>query len=403
MIGLVDLNAFFASIEQMDRPEWRGRPIGVTNGHRGTCLITSSYEARAYGVKTGMRLPEARRLCPGLIQVPSRPHRYTAVSSAIMAALEDITPDIQLFSVDEAFLDLTHCQAYYAAAPEHIGRLIKQSVFGASGLLCSVGLSGDKTTAKWAAKQQKPDGLTVIPPWEAEARLADRPVTDLCGISDGIAAFLAARGVRRCGDMKGIPISAVAQRFGHPGRRLWLMAQGRDPEPVRQDTSPAKSLGHGKVVPPDTRSRALLDIYYLHMAEKLGRRLRRNALAAQTFAISLRTELGGIGGQYRTATPTHDGHAIHRLCDSFLNARWRGEGGFQVQVTALDPRPVHMQGELFCDAPAPGARLNAVMDSINEKFGAYAICRAPLIGRSAAPDVIAPGWRPAGHRESIKY
>lgn len=368
IIALIDMAAFFASVEQMDHPEWRGRPIGVTNGERGTCIITSSYEARAYGVKTGMRVKEAKQLCAGFIQVASRPARYTEVSSAIMAALEDITPDIEIFSVDEAFLDLTHCQSYYNTTAEQIGRLIKQTVFDASGLRCSVGISGDKTTAKWAAKREKV-GLTVVPPWDAEATLANEPVTELCGISDGIGAFLKARGVERCGDMKRIPISAVAQRFGNPGRRLWLMAQGRDPEPVQQETAPAKSLGHGKMIAPDTRDRELLLMYYMHMSEKVGRRLRKNDLEAQTF----------------------------------IDTRWCGQGGFQVQINALDPRPAAQQGDLFATDSTAADGLNATVDAINEKFGVFAVHRAPLVRRTDMPNVISPGWRPSGHRESIDY
>ncbi|HEY9199149.1 MAG TPA: hypothetical protein VIR60_07260 [Gammaproteobacteria bacterium] len=162
-ILLVDMNAFFASIEQRDRPELRGRPIGITNGATGTCIITSSYEARAYGVKTGMRVKEALRLCPEFLQIPARPDLYAAVSTAIMEALTRISPDVEVFSVDEAFLDVTRCQRLLGS-PERIAQRTKQVVWEVSGVACSVGVSGDKTTAKYAAKLQKPDGLIVIPP-----------------------------------------------------------------------------------------------------------------------------------------------------------------------------------------------------------------------------------------------
>ena len=141
-IILVDMNAFFASIEQRDRPEWRGRPVAVTNGLQGTCIITCSYEARAYGVHTGMRLKEARRLCPDLIQSPARPQRYAQVSSAIMTALQDITPLVEVFSVDEAFLDVTACQSLWGSPPR-MAQLAKRKVFEAVGLPCSIGVSGD--------------------------------------------------------------------------------------------------------------------------------------------------------------------------------------------------------------------------------------------------------------------
>ena len=159
-IALVDMNCFFAAVEQLDNAAWRKQPVAVTNGLLGTTIITSSYEARAFGVKTGMRLNKARELCPHLIQAPSRPDRYAALSTKIMAALQQITPDVEIYSVDEAFLDITHCQSLLGK-PYSIGRRIKKAVYDTSGLYCSVGVSGDKTTAKFAAKQHKPDGLKI--------------------------------------------------------------------------------------------------------------------------------------------------------------------------------------------------------------------------------------------------
>lgn len=148
MILLVDMNAFFASVEQLDHPEWQAKPIAITNGSLGSTIITCSYEARAYGVKTGMRLKEARLNCPTLIQAPTRPRRYADLSIKIMDALaENVSPDIEVFSIDEAFLDATGCQRLLGT-PEEIGNIAKKAVKDASGLLCSVGISGDKTTAK---------------------------------------------------------------------------------------------------------------------------------------------------------------------------------------------------------------------------------------------------------------
>ena len=124
-IILVDMNAFFASVEQLDHPEWRGQPVAITNGLTGTCIITCSYEARAYGIATGMRIRRARELCPDLIQCPAHPERYATVSTNIMEALLDITPDVEVFSVDEAFLDVTHCQKLLGP-PALIAQQVKQ-------------------------------------------------------------------------------------------------------------------------------------------------------------------------------------------------------------------------------------------------------------------------------------
>jgi len=399
-IALVDMNAFFASIEQHDHAEWRGRPVAITNGRQGSCIITCSYEARAYGIKTGMRLKQGRQLCPELIQCPAHPERYAATSTAIMDALQDITPDIEVFSVDEAFLDVTHCQRLLGT-PMQIARLTKQKVFEASGILCSIGISGDKTTAKFAAKLNKPDGLTVIPPWEAAERLRDVPVTELCGIAEGIGRFLAGHGVHTCGEVKKLPISVLARRFGNPGRRIWYMCQGQDPAALQQDVPAPKSIGHGKVVPPNTRDPEVLLTYLMHMSEKVGTRLRRHHLQARTFAIGLRTAEGWAGNKLQCTLPTNDGRQIMTLCRSVIDEAWHGQGIHQVQVTALDPIDRDSQLELFAVMDDTQDEVNAVMDAVNRRYGELALAPARLLNRSSMPNVIAPAWKPFGHRKTI--
>jgi DNA polymerase-4 len=399
-IALVDMNAFFASIEQRDHAEWRGRPVAITNGRQGTCIITCSYEARAYGIKTGMRLKQARQLCPELIQCPAHPERYAATSAAIMESLQDITPDIEIFSVDEAFLDITHCQRLLGTPPQ-IARLAKQKVFDVSGILCSIGVSGDKTTAKFAAKLNKPDGLTIIPPWEAAERLREVPVTGLCGIAAGIGRFLAAHGVQTCGDVKKLPISVLARRFGNPGRRIWYMCQGQDPATLQLDVPAPKSVGHGKVVPPNTRDIEVLLTYLMHMSTKVGTRLRRHQLQAQNFSIGLRTGESWLGGKLQSALPTNDGQQIMALCRRVIDEAWSGQGVHQVQVTALNPVNTGSQLELFNATDDTQDEVNAVMDAVNQRYGELALAPARLLNRSSMPNVIAPAWKPSGHRQTI--
>ncbi len=399
-IILVDMNAFFASVEQFDRPEWRGLPIAITNGEVGTCIITSSYEARAYGIKTGMRLKAARRLCRDLIQCPARPERYAEVSTNIMSALQSITPDIEVFSVDEAFLDVTRCQ-HLLGSPEQMGALTKNIVYEASGILCSVGISGDKTTAKYAAKLNKPDGLTVIPPWEAEAILKQVPVTELCGIGKGIGKFLAERGVHVCGDMAALPINVLAKRFGNPGRRIWSMCQGKDPDDIITNIAPPKSIGHGKVVPPNTTDKNTLRTYLLHMSEKVAARLRKHDMKAKHFFIGLLASDEWIGGKYKIATPSNNGKTIYNLCVNVLDHHWQHQGIRQVQVTALNPLPSQHQYEMFEQTDPLQDECNKVMDCINNQYGEFTLAPARLLNRSTMPNVIAPAWKPFGHRKTI--
>ena len=396
----VDMNAFFASIEQRDFPELRGKPVGVTNGLQGATIITASYEARASGVRTGMHFRDARKLCPALIKRSSRPKQYVQASTAIMAALDAVSPDIEVFSVDEAFLDLTGVQHIHGT-PEQMGRMVKRIVWETSELFCSVGISGDKTTAKYAAKLQKPDGLTVIPPWEARERLRDVPLTKLCGINRGIGGYLAERGVVTCGDMQKLPVSELSRRFGNLGRRIWLMAQAQDPSKVQTTVMAPKTVGASKVMPPDTRDPAIIAAYLQHMAETVALRLRSHSLQALTFGVGINTGESWIGAEYRAALPTDDGHAINVFCMDLLKRFWRGQGAYQVALRALDPKQTGNQQDLFEPAPDKQRQVNAVMDRINGKYGRWTVMPAQMLDKSPTPDVISPSWKPTGHRQTI--
>ncbi|WP_266238479.1 DNA polymerase Y family protein [Methylophaga sp. OBS1] len=399
MIALVDMDCFFAQIEQRDNPDWGEKPVAVTNGELGSTIITSSYQARAFGIHTGMRLKQARLLCPALIQAPSRPYRYAAISSRIMEALVDITPDIEVFSVDEAFLDLTRCQQLYRGADD-IGERIRKKVLSASGLTCSVGISGDKTTAKFAAKRDKPDGLSIIHPAQAEQVLSTELVTALSGINKGIGSFLERYGVVYCGDMKRMPMSLLAKRFGNLGRRIWLMAQGRDPEPLMCNVKPPKTIGHGKVLPPQTRSQSIVLTYFQHMSEKVAARMRCFNYQAECFFIGIKTQQGWLKTKAHTGFYTDDGRTIYQLCRRFLFYYWQGQGVWQVQVTALSPRQGR-QLDLFSEEDLQRSQLNAAVDSVNQRYGELTLGPARLLEKSKMPNVIAPAWKPAGHRKTI--
>lgn len=399
-IVFIDMDAFFASIEQLDCPDLRGKPIGITNGEIGTCFITCSYEARKYGIKTGMRVKQARQLCPEVIQVPARPYRYAQVSTDIMSELQVVTPDIEVFSVDEAFLDVTRCQKIYDD-PIEAGRLAKQVVHEVSGVTCSVGVSGDKTTAKHAAKKRKPDGLFSVPPQDARDYLSPLPVTELCGIATGIGNYLNDRGVYVCGDMQHLPIGELANRFGNLGRRIWYMAQGQDPDPVKQSVAAPKSIGHGKVMPPNTKSLTTIKMYLHHMAEKVAARLRKHQFEAQTYFIGVKTNQGWIAQKILNYMPTNDSQQIKKLVNTFLRNEWQKQGCSQVQITALDPKLEGHQLSLFENHDTQREQLNLAMDKINQRYGEFTLAPANLINRSEMPNVIAPAWKPFGHRKTV--
>jgi DNA polymerase-4 len=405
----VDMNAFFAAVEQRDFPELAGKPVGVTNGNEGTTLITCSYEARAFGVKTGMRIYDARKLCPKLIQRPARPQAYVAVSTALMRALTQITPDVEVFSVDEAFLDVTHCQRLHGE-PQVIARATQTLVESVSGgLPCSIGVAGTKLTAKVASDLKKPNGITVIAPWEAREQLENIPLEKICGIGPRISEFLHYHGARTCGDVARLPLAVLARRYGVVGKQLWLACQGRDTGEVVTEVAPPKSVGHGKVLPPRTTSERVVEVYLRHMCEKVAARLRRFELQAGRLYVGLR--LAGIaesvGGEYEVPYGLADGKRFFDCARHFLKETWRRQAVTHVQVTATHLRGKSSQLDLFAPADTAEESLNsrarraAVQDRINARFGEFTVAPSPLLGRSTMPNVIAPAWKPDGLRQHI--
>lgn len=177
----LDLNAFFASVEQQADPELQGKPIAVVGGSGRTVITTSSYEARAFGVKTGMAKWEALRCCPQLIIVVGDNKKYTYTSSRIFEMMRDYTPQVEVFSIDEAWLDVTHSLSIFGT-PERIAYLLKARIKESFGITCSIGIAPNKLLAKLASDMQKPDGLTTIPPDEVSRILERMPIKELCGI-----------------------------------------------------------------------------------------------------------------------------------------------------------------------------------------------------------------------------
>jgi DNA polymerase IV len=373
-IILLDMDAFFASVEQLYNPDLAGKPVAVLNGQQGSIIITASYEARAFGIKTGMKMREAKQRCPQLIQLSASHNRYGAISAKIMASLQAITPDIEVYSIDEAFLDVTRCQKLHGD-PVSIAHHVQACVWEASGLTCSVGVAGDKTTAKLAAGLNKPAGLQVIPPWEVEETLASISVSKLCGIGPAITKFLAKHGVHVCGDMKKVPVSIMTRRFGPFGYRMWMMCQGKDPAPVNTDISPPKSVGNGKVIPPQTRDKNTVLMTFMRMCEKVASRMRKNDLCAQHYLVAMKINFNGwVKHKTRLVIPSCDGHDIYQLCQRLIKDNWHtGVTVQQVQVTALDPRPAGEQTDLFVSPPAEHKSKHEVIDEINSRFGSEMI------------------------------
>jgi DNA polymerase-4 len=243
----------------------------------------------------------------------------------------------------------------------------------------------------------------VIPPWEARERLADVPMKKVCGLGPNIAEFLSLYGARTCGDVVRLPMTVLARRYGVTGKYLWLACQGKDAEPVAADVAPPQSVGHGKVLPPHTASARVIEIYLRHMCEKVAARLRRYDMQAGRLYIGLRLEAPGedIGQLFTLPYGPPDGRHLFELAQKFLRHRWHGAAVTHVQVTALHLRSTSGQLELFSDADTRALNRFSTIDRINLRYGEFTVAPATLLERSTMPNVIAPAWRPDGHRQHI--
>ena len=397
----VDMNAFFASIEQRDDHALQGKPVAVTNGQHGSCIITCSYEARAFGVKTGMRFSDAKLLCPKIIRKSSNPKKYAETSTRIMRILQNISPDIEIFSVDEAFVDLTNCKKIYSS-PLNVACFIKDRIYSDVCLPCSIGISENKSMAKFAAKLKKPDGITVLNAQQAKQVLQKYLVTELCGVSKGIQKFLNAHNVYKCGDMRKIPISILGNRYGNVGRRIWLMAQGLDYDSLKQENKPPKSFGHGKVTMPGLKDVHLIKKIFRHMCEKVAKRMRTNNYESNKYIIGFKTRNGWCIKNFQLAYYTNNGSTIYKLAENIICEINYNIGINQVQVTASNPKLLDLQYDLFGNTlNSKEQKIDNALDVIHQKFANVKIGSARLLGEINSPDVISPSWRPDGWKRSV--
>ena len=268
----MDMDAFFASIEQREDPSLMGHPVAITNGQHGRMLITCSYEARAYGLYTTMPVWEAKQRCPTLIVLPSRLSYYTEVSNQMIAFIQQvISPEVDVFSIDEMFIRLS-LVGFDAGLPEIIS-MLHRKIYRAFKLPISMGVAHNKTNAKYATQLNKPMGISIIPPREAAAFLANLPVDVICGIGKGLKRMFAKHGIHTCGQVKQLPISILSKRFGTPGRILWHQCQGEDITPFIMNNKPQKTVSSSKVMPPNVTSSDDALFFLAFIAHELASKL----------------------------------------------------------------------------------------------------------------------------------
>lgn len=400
----IDMNAFFASVEQQNKPELRGKPIAVIGSAKRTIITTSSYEARAFGVKTGMNTWEAKQKCPNIIFVIGDNRKYTWTSSQIMKLMMQFTPLVEVFSIDEAFLDVTGSMGLFGSA-ERIAHLMKAEIRHHFGITCSIGIAPNKLLAKLASDMQKPDGLTIIKP-EDVARILDIvPAKDLCGVGSKTSRQLMIYSIKTCGDLGRFPVDILKKRFGIVGEQLSRMGRGIDDSPVipAEDADEVKSVGHSMTLERDIEDRKDILKFLLQLSEMVGRRARRYNVWGKTITLSIRYADFDtwVGKQETLRQYINQSEDIYRAAVAILDTLVLMQPIRLLGVRLSNLRYESNQLPLFEEERKKAFLVNA-MDEVNDRYGDFSVTFGSLLDgetmKTKGSHVISPAWRPDGIR-----
>lgn len=389
MICHVDMDAFFASIEQMDNPSLAGKPVIVGGISDRGVVSAASYEARKFGVRSAMPVYKAKSLCPEGVFLFPRKNRYKQLSEGVMAVLDTFSPVVEQVSIDEAFLDLSGCGGLFGSYGR-IGTSIKQKIRQDVGLNASVGIAPLKFLAKIASDMDKPDGLRVIAPAEVMDVIRSLPISKVPGVGPVTEKTLARMGIRFLGDLGAMRRVDLVGRIGRFGHRLHELSEGIDRSPVTP-VHPVKSISSEETLAADTLDMTILERLILKQAADVGRQARKKEVFAKTVFIKLKdADFKQITRQAPLPSPTQSSELIYRVALTLLRAcrlqkpvRLAGLGvsdliGIQtpVQMTLFEETGLEQSGS----AAKKWARLGEAVDAIADRFGPDVIRKARLYG-----------------------
>jgi DNA polymerase-4 len=390
----VDMDAFYASIEQRDDPSLLGKPVivGGVTGQRGV-VSAASYEARRFGVRSAMPVSRARRLCPEGVFLSGDMKKYAGVSKQLRAILASYTPLVEPLSLDEAFLDVTASLQLWGTA-EKIGREIKQRVREELNLTASVGIAPNKFLAKMASDHSKPDGLLIIKPGEEEEFLRDLPVREIFGVGKVTARRMTEQGIHTIGHLAERSRERLRQVFGKQGERLYELARGIDNGEVVADTE-AKSISHETTFDVDVGDEKKLRRTIGLLADRVSARLRQEELAASTIGVKVRlADFTTLTREKSLKEPVDADNEIVTIAWSLFQATPLGGQKIRllgVSASGLDRASDQMS--LFQDKSEKNRKTMRAVDNIRRKFGTAAI------GRASQAE---PSEDEAKHKKSLK-
>jgi DNA polymerase-4 len=386
-----DMDAFYAAVEQRDRPELRGRPVIVGHPGRRGVVTTASYEARPFGVGSAMPMAQAVRRCPDAIVVPPRFEHYSAVSREVMEVFGRFSPIVEPLSLDEAFLEMTGAEPLFGS-PAEMGARLKRAVFERTGLRVSVGLAPTKYVAKVASDADKPDGLTVVPPESVLDFLWPRPVAHLWGVGPVAGRSLAWLGLHTIGDVARADPDRLRAELGSLGAHVAALARGEDPRRVVSGRE-AKSVGAEETLEHDVVGVAAIRPHLVRSADRIARRLRAAGLVARGVRVKLKTHrFQSMSRQTSLGAPTANADLMLAAADVLLGRfdlsvpmRLVGLAAFELWEAASAPqtRLFGPDGRAEREGGQRRDRLDHVLDAMRDRFGDHAVRRADDLGMSA--------------------
>ncbi len=380
----IDLDAFFVSVELLERPDLRGKPVVVGGRPEERGVVSSaSYEARAFGVRSAMPMRTALQKCPGLIILPAHHRLYAEWSRKVMALFYEITPQVEPMSIDEAYLDVTGAELLWGA-PEQTARALKARIRERFDLPCSIGVATNKLVAKIATEQAKPDGICVVPPGEEAAFLSPMPIERLWGVGPKTATALQALGIATIGGLASASRDVLARRLGaNHAEDLIRRAQGRDDSPVVVERE-SKQISQEVTFSRDLADRERLRRTLLELSEGVGARLRAEGLEARTIAVKLRYgDFSTLSRQVTLPASTHLDESIYEAAWSLFLQAWTRRAVRLLGVAARGLGPAVHQLGLFEPRGDRRERLIETVDEIRRKYGNDALKRASLAGKRA--------------------
>jgi len=375
----IDMDAFFISVEQRDNPALLGKPAAVCGSLSRSVVTSATYEARPYGIRTGMSTQEAKRRCPPLILVAGNHSKYTKTSARIFTILKKYTPMVEVASIDEAYLDVTQSLLLFQS-PLHIAQSIKDQIRESEQLTCSIGVAPNKLLAKLGSGLKKPDGLVVIRKEDVEAILNDLPVSKLYGIGPKLTEALNSVGIFTCSQLGRFPISVLTKRFGAIGEGLHEMGLGLDDCPVVpfDQEEDAKSISHSVTLEEDTSDLNMLRKVLLQLSERVSRRMRKEGFYGKRIAVTVRySDFFTFSKQKTLSKWMNSGNEIFQYASEIFKS-------------VSHPKPIRLLGvgmsllkKEWCQLDLFEKRGNKdnllkAMDRVNERFGDWTLTWAGL-------------------------